>query len=103
MVTMGLIPDNVLGLDASGIIKRTGSSVTLLKPGDRVATFFVGAYASLIHTHESLVNIIPDHLSFEEGASIPTVYGTAYQSLIKIARLSRGESVLIHSAAGGES
>ena len=102
MVSMGLVPDTVLGLDASGIIKRTGTGVTLVKPGDRVATFFVGAYASLIHTHETLVNKLPDHMSLEEGASVPTVYGTAYQSLIEIGRLSRGESVLIHSAAGGE-
>lgn len=102
MVSMGLIPDTVLGLDAAGVIKRTGSKVTLLKPGDRVATFFVGAFASLIHTEESLVNKIPDHMSLEEGASLPTVFGTAYQGLINIAHLSRGESILIHSAAGGK-
>ena len=102
MVSMGLVPDTVLGLDACGIIKGVGAGVTSLKPGDRVATFFVGAYASLIHTHETLVNKIPDHMSFEEGASVPTVYGTAYQSLIEIGRLSRGESILIHSAAGGK-
>ncbi|KAL9085033.1 MAG: hypothetical protein Q9165_007774 [Trypethelium subeluteriae] len=101
MVSMGLVPDKVLGLDAAGIIKSTGARVTSVKPGDRVATFFVGAYANLIHTHESLVNKIPDHMSLEEGASIPTVYGTAYQSLIEIGRLSRGETILIHSAAGG--
>ena len=102
MVSMGLVPDTVLGLDASGIIKRIGARVTLVKPGDRVATFFVGAYASLIHTHETLVNKLPDHMTLEEGASVPTVYGTAYHSLIEIGRLSRGESILIHSAAGGK-
>ena len=103
MVSMGLIPDTVLGLDAAGLIKRIGSGVTKFKPGDRVATFFVGAYASLIHTPESLVNKIPDHMTLEEGASLPTVYGTAYQGLINIAHLSAGESILIHSAAGGKS
>ena len=102
MVSMGLVPDTMLGLDASGIIKRAGAGFTLVKVGDRVATFFVGAYASLIHTHETLVNKLPDRLSLEEGASVPTVYGIAYQSLIEIGRLSRGESVLIHSAAGGK-
>ena len=102
MISMGLVPDTVLGLDAAGIIKRIGPGVTLLKPGDRVATFFVGAYSNLIHSHQSLVNKLPDSMTLEEGASIPTVYGTAYQSLVEIARLSRGESILIHSAAGGE-
>ena len=102
MVSMGLVPDTVLGLDAAGTIKRTGAGVTRFRPGDRAATFFVGAYANLIHTHESLVNKIPDHMSLEEAASIPTVYGTAYQSLIEIGRLLRGESILIHSAAGGK-
>ena len=102
MVSMGLVPDTMLGLDAAGIIKRIGAGVTLVEPGDRVATFFVGAYASIIRTHESLLNKLPDHMSLEEGASVPTVYGTAYQSLVEIGRLSRGESVLIHAAAGGK-
>ena len=40
-------------------------------------------------------------MSFETAASIPVVYTTAYYSLVHLTRLKRGETVLIHSAAGG--
>ena len=101
MVSMGLIADTKLGLDAAGIIKRVGSKVSLVKAGDRVATFCLGAYRSLLRTQETLVQKIPENLTLEEGASIPCVYITAVQGLIEIGRLQPGESVLIHSATGG--
>ena len=101
MVSMGLITDTLLGLDAAGTIKRVGSKVSLVKPGDRVATFCLGAYRNLLRTQESLVQKIPDSMSFEKAASIPGVYITAVQGLIEIGRLQPGESILIHSATGG--
>ena len=102
MISMGLVPNTVLGLDAAGTIKQVGSKVTLLKPGDRVATFCPGAFKNLLRTHETLVQRLPDDMTFEVGASLPCVYITAYQSLIEVARLGRDETVLIHSATGGE-
>ncbi|KAI3336843.1 putative polyketide synthase [Xylariaceae sp. AK1471] len=101
MVSMGLVANTELGADASGIIKRVGSKVTTTKPGDRVATFCFGACRSLLRMHESLVAILPKEMSLEEGASLPTAYVTAYQSLYEVGRLAPGETVLIHSAAGG--
>lgn len=44
---------------------------------------------------------IPDDMTFEEAASIPTIYCTSYRALYDCARLRRGESILIHAAAGG--
>ncbi|KKO96951.1 lovastatin nonaketide synthase [Trichoderma harzianum] len=44
---------------------------------------------------------IPDHISFVEAAALQLVYWTAYYSLFELARLKKGESVLIHAAAGG--
>lgn len=98
---MGLVPNTVLGLDAAGTIKRVGPKVTLVKPGDRVATFCPGAFKNLLRTHETLVQRLPEDMTFEDGASLPCIYITAYQSLIEVGRLSQGESVLIHSATGG--
>jgi len=43
----------------------------------------------------------PEHLSFEEAATIPVAFLTAYYGLVKLAKLKKGERVLIHSAAGG--
>ncbi|MCJ1403373.1 hypothetical protein MMC11_006596 [Xylographa trunciseda] len=101
MVSMGLVVDTVLGADAAGTIKRVGSKVTLVKPGDRVATMYLGAYCNLLRTQETLVQLLPDDMTVEEGATLPCVYITAYQSLVEIGRLSEGETILIHSAAGG--
>ena len=101
MVSMGLVVDTVLGADAAGTIKRVGSKVTLIKPGDRVATMYLGAYCNLLRTQETLVQLLPDDMSVEEGATLPCVYITAYQGLVEIGRLAEGETILIHSAAGG--
>ena len=103
MISMGLVPNTVLGLDAAGTIKQVGPKVTFVKPGDRVATFCPGAFKNLLRTHETLVQPLPEDMTFEVGASLPCVYITAYQSLIEIGRLSQGETVLIHSATGGQS
>ena len=99
MVSMGLVADTLLGVDAAGVVKRTGAAVSRVKIGDRVAGF--GGYANLVHIDEGHVELLPDNMSVEEGASLPTIAATAYQSLIEIARLDRGETILIHSAAGG--
>lgn len=103
MVSMGQVADTEIGLDAAGIIKRVGRNVTLVRPGDRVATFHPGAYRTLLRTHQSLVAKLPEEMSMEAAASLPTIYVTAYQALYVAARLLPGETVLIHSAAGGKS
>ena len=103
MVSMGMIADTEIGIDAAGVIKRVGPDVTLVKPGDRVATCQFGtSYCNLIRVPECLVQKIPDHMSIEDGASLSCVYVTAFQGLVEIGRLSPGESILIHSAAGGK-
>ena len=102
MVSMGIIADKELGVDAAGVIKRVGPDVTLVKPGDRVATCQFSTYCNLIRAPEFLVQKIPDHMSIEDGASLSCAYVTAYQGLVEIGRLLPGETILIHSAAGGE-
>nr|POE88317.1 reducing polyketide synthase fub1 [Quercus suber] len=101
MVAMGYINDTEMGCDAAGIITRVGSQVSTLKPGDRVACMAFGAYRNVIRSPEKLVQKIPDNMSFEDAASLMVVHITAYQSLVEIARLQPGESILIHAAAGG--
>ena len=83
-------------------MKQTGSAVSTVKVGDRVAFVAPSAISTLARVKEGLVNALPDAISLDHGASIPIVFMAAYQSLIETARLSRGERVLIHSAAGGE-
>lgn len=91
---------NELGVEASGIVTGVGSAVTGIHVGDRVACLTEGAYATRTRTNAGLVFKIPDDLTFEAAAGIPLAYSTAYHSLIELGRLTEGESVLIHAAAG---
>lgn len=102
MVAMGFVPDLVIGSDAAGVVSRIGTKVKKLSVGDRVALIQVGAMRTNIRIDESLPQKLPDAMSMEHGSTLPTIYVTAYQSLIEIGRLEKEETVLIHSAAGGK-
>ncbi|KAH8721624.1 KR domain-containing protein [Ilyonectria robusta] len=103
MGSMGLLPVSGLGQEASGIVIRTGRlGAANLRPGDRVSTLTVGGtHATKIRCHYRVAQKIPDNLSFDEAAGIPVVHCTAYYALVKLAKLQRGQSVLIHAAVGG--
>ena len=88
--------------ECSGVILEVGSIASKsLKIGDRVCAVDCGAYASSSVSKVYKTHRIPDSMSFETAASIPLAYTTAYYSLKTVANLQKGESVLIHSAAGG--
>ena len=110
MVTLGLLPALAyersamgyeIGMEASGIIRRTGSAVHHVSVGDEVVFVSPGCIANRVVVDQHLVFAKPDDLSMEEGASVLSVYVTAYYSLIQMARLKKGQRVLIHSAMGG--
>lgn len=101
MGAMGLVPVPMLGLEASGVVIRTGQAVTRFQPGDRVAAHAYGSHATVVRTHQEVVHKLPDSITFEEGAAINLVHVTAYYALVRLAKLRRGQSVLIHAAAGG--
>ena len=101
MVVMGQIPDSLLGFEASGTILRVGSDVTGLSPGDQVCVLGHGAHRTVFRTKGKFCQRIPPHISQVEAATIPLVHATAYYALINIARVVKGQSILIHAAAGG--
>lgn len=101
MGAMGLVPVPMLGLEASGVVIRTGRAVTRFQPGDRVAAHAYGSHATVVRTHQAVVHKLPGSITFEEGAAINLVHVTAYYALVRLAKLRRGQSVLIHAAAGG--
>ncbi|KAJ3526674.1 hypothetical protein NM208_g11075 [Fusarium decemcellulare] len=95
------VPEEGFGLEATGVVARLGPDVKDLRVGDRVILFSRGSFSTSITTSEKLCEVIPDDLSFEDGATMPCVYATAIYSLIDIGGLKHGQSVLIHSACGG--
>lgn len=71
-------------------------------PGDRVCGFVgIGAMAERAIAYPGAIVRLPDHVSFEAGASIPVAYGTSYHALVDRARLQEGETLLVLGAAGG--
>ena len=80
----------------------TADESSEFKPGDRVVGFtLLGGFAERAVAQADMVFALPDSVSFEQGASIPLNYLTAYFALIERGQLAQGESVLIHGAAGG--
>ena len=96
---VGRIP---LGMEASGVVSRVGSSVSLFKVGDRVMFLTSdGCVATKVVVSASLAIKLPEKLSLEAAATMPLCFTIALQALIVVGRLEKGQSVLIHSAAGG--
>ncbi|KAH8885836.1 hypothetical protein GQ53DRAFT_876671 [Thozetella sp. PMI_491] len=102
-VAMGLIQDWGLGNECSGVVHAIGSKVdeTRFKPGDRVVASLRGAHATRVRINWQVCRKIPDSIDFPVAASFMTVTTTALYALLDLGRLTIGETVLIHSAAGG--
>lgn len=90
-----------LGSECSGEIVKVSEDVTNLVPGDAVVALASGSFCTFVNTGAELVFKKPKQLSFEEAATLPTVFLTAHYTLNHLAKVCKGEKVLIHAAAGG--
>ena len=90
------------GFEVAGVVDEVGDKVTRVQPGDEVIglTLFNG-YASHLVLGEDGVFAKPAHLSFAEAATLPTVFLTAWWMVHRQVYPQRGETWLVHSAAGG--
>ena len=100
LIALHRLNEGGLGNECAGIVARAGPEANLV-PGDRVCVCALDTYKTYVRSKAALVFKIPDTVSFCEAASFPVVFTTAYQALFRNARLSSGESILIHSGAGG--
>jgi|GEM_PF-170348 len=100
--TLGMVEIRALGLEFAGLVTAVGAGVHNIKPGDRVMGWTGGsAFASEVITDARHVVPIPGTLSFEEAATIPMSFLTAWYGLHVLGAMKPGEKVLIHAAAGG--
>jgi NADPH:quinone reductase len=96
------IRDDVPGLEMAGVVVEVGDRVTRWKAGDRVMALLGGeGYASRVAVHERMLMAIPPNLSFEQAASIPEVFLTAFDAMFLQCGLQPGESFLVHAAGSG--
>jgi NADPH:quinone reductase-like Zn-dependent oxidoreductase len=108
--------------DGAGEVLSVGSGVTRVKPGDRVCGIFMqkwlqggpddekaasamggaidGMLAEKVCLHADGLVAIPEHLSFEEAATLPCAAVTAWNALFVSGRLQPGESVLVQGTGG---
>jgi NADPH2:quinone reductase len=94
-------PPFTLGAEISGVV-RSAPAGSAVRPGDRVAAFpMFGGFAEVVAVQPHLVLPLPDSVSFETGAALPMNYLTAHFALLRRGRLTAGETVLVHGAAGG--
>ena len=93
------------GYDIAGIVEKTGGKITKFKTGDSVYAYLSltkgGGYAEYAAASEAEAAAKPKSISFVEAAGVPVVALTAWQALIDTAKLSAGQTVLIHGRSGG--
>jgi NADPH:quinone reductase-like Zn-dependent oxidoreductase/NADP-dependent 3-hydroxy acid dehydrogenase YdfG/acyl carrier protein len=111
MYALGLLSDEAiengfsgptLGFEFSGVVRGKGALVEGdFQPGDRVVGFGPSSFANRLVTNANAVARIPEGMSFEAAATIPSTFFTVYYAVHHLARLEPGEKILIHGAAGG--
>lgn len=95
----------VLGHDVAGVVVKVGPQVWKFKAGDavyaRVDDFRIGTFAEFVPVKEASLARTPVGLTMEEAASIPLVGLTAWQALVEVAQLKKGQKVFIQAGSGG--
>jgi NADPH:quinone reductase len=87
------------GWEVSGVVRTDGGG---LRAGTRVAAMpIIGGFAETVAVHSHMVFPLPENVPFDKGAALPLNYLTAHFALTRRARLSKGDTVLVHGAAGG--
>ena len=126
---LALDEPHVLGSDVAGDVLETGSEVSRVRPGDRVVVnpkitcrecgyclaaedelcvspdmmgrTTQGGYAELVSVPAANVVRIPDTLSYEQAAALPTVFMPVWSMLLRRAKLRAWETALVLSASSG--
>ncbi|MCU0536428.1 MAG: zinc-binding dehydrogenase, partial [Hydrococcus sp. Prado102] len=100
---LGLYPGNpgLLGLECAGEVVAIAPDVQNFKIGDKVIAIAPGSFSQYVTVNAALAIHKPEFLSFEEAATIPGAFLTAYYTLHHLAKIKPGDKVLIHAAAGG--
>ncbi|WP_312286911.1 NADP-dependent oxidoreductase [Chryseobacterium gleum] len=96
----------ILGWDISGEVVETGKNVTDFKKGDEVfgmVNFFGkgNAYAEYVAAPAAHLAIKPQNINHQQAAAASMTASTAYQALVDVAKIKKGNKVLVHAASGG--
>ncbi len=110
MFATGLLPEEAiengyagatLGMECAGVVAAVGPDVSEFEVGEAVMGFAPACFSSRVVAGARTLAKMPESWSFEQAATVPVAFFTAVYALKHLARLERGERVLIHGAAGG--
>jgi len=100
-ISVGRLGDEEMGFECTGTVSRVGAAAAAkFSLGDRVLMVSVGCLRSHPRAPASNVFKLPTNVSFHEAIAGMNPGMTAWYSLAQVARLQRGETILIHAAAG---
>ena len=91
----------LLGGEVAGVVAETGPGVTGLVAGDRVMGVAGGGFGPVAVADARVLVPVPSGWSFAQAAAVPVVFTTAWYGLVDLARIQRGQRLLVHAAAGG--
>ncbi|MBO58445.1 MAG: alcohol dehydrogenase [Euryarchaeota archaeon] len=90
------------GYEIAGVIIGLGKDVSKFSEGDRVVSLCgFGGYSEQIAVSDDRTFLLPDEVSFDTAAAMPVTYATAYHMLKHLGNFQKGDSILVHHAAGG--
>ncbi|MEU5163899.1 type I polyketide synthase [Streptomyces sp. NPDC020875] len=104
-IALGLVArtafDTGIGSEGAGTVLEVADDVTGLAPGDRVMGAFTGAFGPVTVADHRLLLPVPDDWSHAQAASVPSAFFTAYYALHRVLKVTEGDRILVHAAAGG--
>ncbi|PHJ17636.1 type i fatty acid synthase, partial [Cystoisospora suis] len=100
---MGLYPGDpgLPGADCAGTVVAIGEGVKSLRVGDAVYGIAQGALRTYVTTSADIMRPIPETLTFEQAAALPVVASTVEYALNDLAKVKKGDRVLVHAVSGG--
>jgi acyl transferase domain-containing protein/acyl carrier protein/predicted O-methyltransferase YrrM len=90
-----------LGAECAGTIAAIGEGVTGLSVGQRVMAMAGGSFRTFAVIRAENVVPVPAGVELADAATVPVAFLTAEYALNRLARMQKGDRVLIHAAAGG--
>lgn len=100
LVALGQVSEYQIGIECAGIVSRTGNH-TGFHVGDRVCAVVDESLSTFARCDARCAVLVPEIIPLVEAAALPISFSTAYYSINNLAKLKKGETILIHSGAGG--
>ncbi|TXS54716.1 hypothetical protein EAO69_43705 [Streptomyces sp. me109] len=98
-------PPLIPGVEASGVVVAVGEGVTGVGVGQRVMALdgvnAPGFYAELVVVPAERVTVLPAGVELTQAATLPVAWLSAWYCLLRLAKVTEGETVLVKAAASG--